>query len=439
MGCWLVCSASAQDVVRWQVNLETAKRMALQANRMVLVHFSADWCQTCKEMEQEVLSRPEVVAALEAGFVPVEVNAEYFPHTCQQYGVSVLPTDIILTPQGDLVGRIEGRASAPQYLAYLSQAGATARRVATAPAYGGMPSGLASTAPQQTAAPWLDGASIQRPVNHEPSSPQYSDGRYAEYSQREQQTQTAQPSLHYGGQSPPISGGSPLGLQQSRVPIPTRSDPSGDWAAAAAAQPVPVSPSPSARATGLSASGIPQGPGVPLGSGVSTPVPSRQLPPGNPPFALDGYCPVRLAEHERWVPGDPRWGLIHRGRTYLFAGPEERDRFDADPDRFAPVLSGNDLVLLAEEGRIVPGRREHGAWFEGQLEGRFEKRVYLFSSEDSLRRFDADPYRYVTVLAQSEQGPMPGAPPRSDLGPAGVAPGGVPVEATRPPFGRPHY
>ena len=139
------------------------------------------------------------------------------------------------------------------------------------------------------------------------------------------------------------------------------------------------------------------------------------------------------------MPGDPRWGLIHRGRTYLFAGPEERDRFDADPDRFAPVLSGNDLVLLAEEGRIVPGRREHGAWFEGQLEGRFEKRVYLFSSEDSLRRFDADPYRYVTVLAQSEQGPMPGAPPRSDLGQAGVAPGGVPVEATRPPFGRPHY
>ena len=85
--------------------------------------------------------------------------------------------------------------------------------------------------------------------------------------------------------------------------------------------------------------------------------------------------------------------MTHRGRTYLFAGPKQRDCFDVAPDRYAPVLSGTDVVLAIEQGQTVLGRREHGAWFEG--------RVYLFSSEETLRKFDAAPYRYVSALPEN--------------------------------------
>lgn len=110
---------------------------------------------------------------------------------------------------------------------------------------------------------------------------------------------------------------------------------------------------------------------------------------GNPPLALDGYCAVSLAEKERWVRGNPRFGVIHQGRTYLFAGPDEARRFYDDPDRYAPVASGDDVVLLAERGQRVPGRREHGAWYQG--------RVYLFSDETSYNKFAANPQRYAGV------------------------------------------
>ncbi len=123
-----------------------------------------------------------------------------------------------------------------------------------------------------------------------------------------------------------------------------------------------------------------------VGERAATEAQTPQVHAGNPPLGLDGYCPVQLTEKERWEKGNSRWGLIHRGRTYLFAGPEQQSRFFADPDRYAPVLSGNDAVLAVEKGQKVPGRREFGAWYEGH--------VYLFSSEDSLRRFDADPSRY---------------------------------------------
>jgi len=109
-------------------------------------------------------------------------------------------------------------------------------------------------------------------------------------------------------------------------------------------------------------------------------------------LALDGYCSVTLTEKERWVKGDPRYGVIHRGRTYLFSGAEEAKRFFADPDRFAPVYSGNDVVVAVEENRQVPGKREYGAWYEG--------RVYLFSNDTSLGKFGLDPSRYASAAAQ---------------------------------------
>ena len=121
----------------------------------------------------------------------------------------------------------------------------------------------------------------------------------------------------------------------------------------------------------------------------------------NPPLGLDGYCPVSLCERQQWVAGDRRWGAIHRGRTYLFAGPEEQRRFFTDPDRYAPVVSGNDVVLATEQGQAVPGMREHGVFYEN--------RVYLFSSEASLDRFARNPDAYASqALEALRSGAYPG-------------------------------
>lgn len=127
-------------------------------------------------------------------------------------------------------------------------------------------------------------------------------------------------------------------------------------------------------------------------SGLTKPAESIKRPI-NPLFGLDGYCPVELVENSRWQPGKKAWGAIHRGRTYLFAGEDEQRRFLAHPDRYAPVSSGDDVVLLLEEGRSISGHREHGLKFDGH--------IFLFASESTLTRFLSNPHYYADRALQA--------------------------------------
>ena len=129
----------------------------------------------------------------------------------------------------------------------------------------------------------------------------------------------------------------------------------------------------------------------PAADAPKTPPPIKR--PVNPLLGLDGYCPVQLVENSRWQPGQRAWGAIHRGRTYLFAGAEERDRFLANPDRYAPVSSGDDVVLLLESGRSVSGYRAHGLQFDGH--------VYLFAAEATLEKFRSNPRYYADRALQA--------------------------------------
>jgi len=394
LGWGLVASASAQQGLRWQVDLETAKRLASQTNRMVLVHFWADWCLPCRQMEQEVFVRPDVAAAVESNFVPVKVNADHFPHTRQQYGVTVLPSDVILAPDGQVVARIAGTADASRYVGRLSQIAAAARN--RGPASYGQP-GL-EVASRQPAVPPTGSPATQPSGARRPAAMGSPDARF----------------VGRVGEQPPVQT-VPAGPPRIKIPPATEvgrsQGPPVDARAQAARPSGAVSPNPAVPNSRYASQAPPSQPRA-----AESPAPGARLSSGSPPLGLDGFCPIELSDNRRWVRGDPRWGLIHRGRTYLFAGPEQRDRFDAAPDRYAPVSSGSDVVVAIERGEMLPGRREHGAWFEGH--------VYLFSSETTLRKFDADPHRYVSAMLQRAEStarrPMYGAPAADQAAPASV-------------------
>jgi YHS domain-containing protein/thiol-disulfide isomerase/thioredoxin len=430
---WLVDSAAAQQAVRWQPTLETAKRVAAQTNQLLLIHFWGEGCPPCEKMEREVYTRPDVAAALQRGFVAVKVNRSYFPSTAAQFGVSAVPTDVIVTADGQLLEKYVGAASASQYIARLDRIAANWHRagpgnaqLASRPSseapptqmltgatggayrpnatlsnnpYGGPP------APQDVSGSLASGAQRSPLADSSLVGPRYSAGPVADSRNLPPETNGSWPPAVRGDAPPSRPAYSPYapqfaenaatspptgfqaesgyGAREPAFPHPTPQG-SPEWPLASASPPPASQPGqPATRAPNLQRDPMAQT------------SPAVELPPGNPPLSLDGYCPVQLGEKKRWVLGNTRWGLRHEGRTYLFAGPEEQKRFDANPEAYAPAKSGNDVVLLAEEGQAVAGRREHGAWFRGK--------VYLFASEDTFRKFEASPEQYTQAVQESSQ------------------------------------
>ncbi len=87
-----ICLAAAQTSMPWQTNLESAKQLAAQTNRLILIHFWSPSCVPCKQVEKNVFSVPQVQQSIQARFVPVKINAEDWPTTTKQYGISA-PAD----------------------------------------------------------------------------------------------------------------------------------------------------------------------------------------------------------------------------------------------------------------------------------------------------------------------------------------------------------
>ena len=361
---WLPVAAEAQQPIGWQPTLESAKRLAVQTNRLVLVHFWADWCHACQEMDRGVFGQAGVAAAVQRDYVPVKINADYFPATCKRYGVTSLPTDVVITPQGHAIDRLQGPLTASEYLARLNQVAAVKQRHAPE-AYAQLPAGQPPSSMGQAAPPHnVAGYGYQAPA------PQLShDGRSADpYNlQRQAAASPAYRSDQGGGLVGPGSVQQYGMLPRQPVIPPPEVDPRERTGASTELRPA------------LQSS-------------------SAGRPSSNPPLGLDGYCPVQLSDDikanlHRWTLGDRRWGAIHRGRTYLFCGPEQQQQFLADPDRYAPVLSGNDVVITVEQGQAVAGRREHGLFFNN--------RVYLFASEASLEKFRENPPHYAQQAFQA--------------------------------------
>lgn len=105
-------------------------------------------------------------------------------------------------------------------------------------------------------------------------------------------------------------------------------------------------------------------------------------------LAMDGYCAVTVIENDRWVEGNPEFGVVHLGRLYLFSDKPSMERFLENPEPYTPVLNGIDVVRFFEERKIVPGNREWG------LKDPDHNRMFFFADEAALNHFYNQHTRY---------------------------------------------
>ena len=117
-----------QDAMHWHKDLESAKVVAKQTNRLVLVHFWTPTCGPCMALNQTVFNQPNVATAIESQFVPVKLNADENSATATWYGINRVPTDVIITPDGQMITKL---VSPPTPAAYVAEMSGAAGKYAT--------------------------------------------------------------------------------------------------------------------------------------------------------------------------------------------------------------------------------------------------------------------------------------------------------------------
>jgi thiol-disulfide isomerase/thioredoxin/YHS domain-containing protein len=431
--------ARAADL-QWHYDLDSAKRAASSSNRPILVHFWSPTCAPCQRLDQEVYTQPEVKRAMESMFVLVRLNVEEYSATASNYGVQSWPADVILAPNGQFVALLKCPPVPTQYVAQLEQVTRRAAQPAIAPTVSNDFQLAARPSVQSSAA--TSGQVVQTSGENR-LSPQGQSNNAGAYSWGDSNSRVANydfRNVNLGaGQAGPSRGAFAAEMPQGQLGPATSMTQAPSSTAISSANSIPTDQLSAGMTrqpavTGYAPPNIGAPPAATAASGAFGPTPQQpstgsfyqgpnqqqfaqqnaapsiqpsatspqfEMVPATqaPPVALDGYCPVQLARpadkrQAKWVKGDPRYGVVHRGRTYLFAGPAEQQEFLKDPDRYSPVMSGNDPVLLFDAGQQVVGSRRLGVFFGD--------RVYLFANEQTLAKFTADKKRYAEAVYVAE-------------------------------------
>ena len=77
-------------------------------DKKIYIHFWAEWCTFCSEMESKTFSNPAVVALLRENFFLIKINTDRDKRTADAFNVRGLPTNLFLSESGEVIARREG-------------------------------------------------------------------------------------------------------------------------------------------------------------------------------------------------------------------------------------------------------------------------------------------------------------------------------------------
>jgi uncharacterized protein YyaL (SSP411 family) len=102
----------AHLITWWEWGAE-AFQAAQQQDKPVALFLTAFWCGYCQRMDETTLSHDEVIALLNAFFVPVRVEESQRPDVDLRYNQNGWPTIAFLTPSGDHLVSVNYTAPEP--------------------------------------------------------------------------------------------------------------------------------------------------------------------------------------------------------------------------------------------------------------------------------------------------------------------------------------
>ena len=108
------------SATNWYTDLETAQKVAIASNKLIVVDFWAHWCGPCKKMDRDVWSEEEVKDIMD-NYVPLRIDFDIKKNLINQYGVKGIPYVVIMDANGMVLHNNLGYTNKQQTLNVLKQ------------------------------------------------------------------------------------------------------------------------------------------------------------------------------------------------------------------------------------------------------------------------------------------------------------------------------
>ena len=119
-------AAAAQ--IEWKTDLREAAAIAAQDNKLLLVEFTgSDWCKACILQKKNVLNTAHFADWVQKNYVPVEIDVpmdaarvggaaqlEKNKQVCDDFGVHIFPSLVVMTPELVLMDVCSGAQPSPE-------------------------------------------------------------------------------------------------------------------------------------------------------------------------------------------------------------------------------------------------------------------------------------------------------------------------------------
>lgn len=334
----VLCQVSEAAEIPWSTDIEHSLQQAAANNQLVLMEFTADWCVFCKKMEKNTFTNAKVAQRISDNFVAVRVDADQNKDLVKDLGIKGLPAILVVSPDLKVVDRISGFQTAEALIPKLDA-------ITVAHASRIRPPAMAGTqnAPQRP---------VNRPAQQKPFEPPAMAPSRPAPGELQFEAITQEEAPRVGGLRPAARTRTPV----FETPELSQSEPA-----------VKQSPNADAESFFKTISRKQQ----------------RNSAPASASPSFGGLCIVSAVDDRELVNGNSGSQLAYKGRTLYFSSIEHKERFQASPGNYWPMLDGACAMTLLQDERQVEGSLEFAAVYR--------KRIWLFTSQSAMQEFLRDP------------------------------------------------
>jgi len=107
--------------LHWESDYADAKQQAIKESKPILAMFTATWCGPCQQMKRTTLSDSAVEQKLSEHFIPLMVDVDRDRATSRKFGITAMPTIMVIDPLTERGERVRGSQSRSQFLSFLDR------------------------------------------------------------------------------------------------------------------------------------------------------------------------------------------------------------------------------------------------------------------------------------------------------------------------------